>query len=156
MKWHNRFLDMAKLVAGWSKDPSTKCGAVIADYRNRVVSVGYNGFARKVNDDADKYADREGKYRKVIHAETNAILFAQRDLRNTILYCTFCPCATCAAKIIQVGIDTVIIPELDWDSALLSRWKPDILDALSQFTDAGVNLYTLTGADLCPVSLKIT
>ena len=30
-KWSHRFLDMAALVASWSKDPSTKCGAVITD-----------------------------------------------------------------------------------------------------------------------------
>ena len=30
-KWHMRFLEMAELVGSWSKDPSTKVGAVIVD-----------------------------------------------------------------------------------------------------------------------------
>ena len=41
-KWHKRFFDLAYLVASWSKDPSSKIGAVIVDSRNRVISTGYN------------------------------------------------------------------------------------------------------------------
>lgn len=41
-KWHSRFMEMANLVASWSKDPSTKVGAVIVDDKRRIVSVGYN------------------------------------------------------------------------------------------------------------------
>ena len=48
--WDNRFLDMAKLVSTWSKDPSTRVGAVIVDPSNRLVSVGYNGFPKGVTD----------------------------------------------------------------------------------------------------------
>lgn len=155
IKWHKRFLELSKLVAGWSKDPSTKCGAVISDYKHRVISLGFNGFARKVSDAYEIYDDREKKLRRIIHAEENAILFSKRDLSNTILYCTFVPCCHCAAIIIQSGIDTVIVPELDWESPLISRWKPDILDSLSQFADASVGVYTLIGDDLCPLSEKI-
>ena len=42
-KWDKRFLEMAKLVASWSKDPSTQVGAVAV--RNRtVIAQGYNGL----------------------------------------------------------------------------------------------------------------
>jgi len=50
IKWSNRFLQLAALVATWSKDPSTQVGSVIADDKNRVLSVGFNGFPRKVLD----------------------------------------------------------------------------------------------------------
>ena len=30
-KWDKRFLELAKLVGSWSKDPSTQVGAVIVD-----------------------------------------------------------------------------------------------------------------------------
>jgi dCMP deaminase len=43
-KWIVRFLDLARTVSQWSKDPSTKVGAVIADNQQRVVSLGFNGF----------------------------------------------------------------------------------------------------------------
>jgi dCMP deaminase len=84
-KWHNRFLDLAKFISGWSKDPSTKVGAVIVDKNKRIVSVGYNGFPKDVKDDNRLY-DRESKYLIIIHAEINAILFANKSLDDCILY----------------------------------------------------------------------
>jgi deoxycytidylate deaminase len=41
-KWDRRFLELARHVAAWSKDPSTQVGAVVAEGK-RVVSLGYNG-----------------------------------------------------------------------------------------------------------------
>ena len=49
-KWDSRFMDLARLVASWSKDPSTQVGAVIVDQDKRIVSTGVNGFPRCVND----------------------------------------------------------------------------------------------------------
>ena len=49
-KWDNRFLVLAKLIGSWSKDPSTKVGAVIVDQDNKIVSVGYNGFPKNISD----------------------------------------------------------------------------------------------------------
>lgn len=80
LKWDNRFMDMAFLVSRWSKDPSTKVGAVIVDQNNRVVSVGYNGFAKWGNDSKERYDDRNFKYKGVIHAEENALLFANQSV----------------------------------------------------------------------------
>ena len=41
---------VAEQVAEWSKEPSTKVGAVVADKKHRVLSLGFNGFARGVKD----------------------------------------------------------------------------------------------------------
>lgn len=49
--WPQRFLELAQLVASWSKDPSTQVGAVIVDANRRVVSLGYNGPPRGTSDD---------------------------------------------------------------------------------------------------------
>ena len=49
-KWDRRMLGLVNLIATWSKDPSTRVGAVIVDAKNRVVSLGYNGFPRAVCD----------------------------------------------------------------------------------------------------------
>ena len=83
--WGRRFLHLAEHVSTWSKDPSTLVGAVIAD-DNRVVSVGFNGFPRGCDDSPALYAERERKYRRVIHAEANALLFAARPLAGCTLY----------------------------------------------------------------------
>ena len=39
-----RFLRLAREVSTWSKDPSTKVGAVIVGDNGQVISQGYNGF----------------------------------------------------------------------------------------------------------------
>ena len=48
--WDYRFLELAQLVSKWSKDPSTKVGAVIVDKNRRILSVGYNGLPKGVKD----------------------------------------------------------------------------------------------------------
>ena len=48
--------NLAKHIGSWSKDPSTKVGAVIVDDKNRIVSVGYNGFPRGVEDSEKDFA----------------------------------------------------------------------------------------------------
>src|SRR5262245_31787663 len=76
LRWDWDFLDLAEWYGKKkSKDPSTKAGAVITRGRE-IVSIGYNGFAKKVKDLPERYADRATKYRMVIHAEVNAHIFA--------------------------------------------------------------------------------
>ena len=76
--WDNRFLSMAKLIATWSRDRSTKVGAVIVGPNREVRSVGYNGFPRGVNDAIESRYERPGKYDWTEHAERNAIYNAAR------------------------------------------------------------------------------
>ncbi len=45
-KWDQRFINLARLVSSWSKDPRKKVGAVITNPNRSVASLGYNGFAR--------------------------------------------------------------------------------------------------------------
>jgi dCMP deaminase len=138
-KWHQRFLEMAKLVATWSKDPSTKVGAVIVDPDNRIISVGFNGFARGVDDTHVRLNDRETKYKMVVHAESNALLFAQRSLKDCTLFVwPFMPCATCAAKVIQTGIKHVVAPAASKE--LQERWGKDMELTKQMFIEAGVSL----------------
>ena len=122
VKWDGRFLSLAEHVAQWSKDPSTKVGAVIVRPDRTIASVGYNGFPRGVNDHPDLYADREQKYRRVVHAEINAAVSAATDIRGFTLYTwPFLPCERCAVQIIQYGISRVVAPRFDnprWDFTL--------------------------------------
>ena len=60
-KWHKRFIELAKTIAQYSKDPNTKVGAVIVDSEKRIVSMGYNGFPRKVLDLDERLNNREEK-----------------------------------------------------------------------------------------------
>lgn len=138
-KWDKRFMGLAEHVAGWSKDPSTQVGAVIA--RDNVqISQGFNGFPRGVHDDESKLEDRDLKYQMIIHAEINAILFANEDLYGATVYTwPFAPCCRCAAIIIQAGIKRVVAPAVK-DKMLDLRWKKEMDIASAMFIDAGVEL----------------
>lgn len=92
-KWDRRMLGLVNLVATWSKDPSTGVGAVIVDSKNRIVSVGFNGFPRAVCDSDEALFDRDEKLRRTIHAEENALLFAGRSVEGCTIYVTHPPCA---------------------------------------------------------------
>ena len=143
-----RFLKLAKEVSTWSKDPSTKVGAAIVDDNKQVISLGYNGFAKDIEDTDERYADRENtKYKIIIHSEENAILFAERSrLKNSSLYVwPLMPCARCAAKIVQVGIKRVVAKKPDFlvDEAD-ARWERDFALTKEQFEEAKVDLVLYT------------
>lgn len=106
--WDTRFLELAQHVSGWSKDPSTKVGAVIANEQHQVLSIGYNGFPRGVEDRMSRYNDRDTKLLFVAHAERNALDNAFVDVRGATLYTSLCPCNECAKSIIQKGIKRVV------------------------------------------------
>ena len=79
--WDKRFLELASVVGSWSKDPSTKVGAVIVNENKQIVSMGYNGFPRGVRDDY-RLENRETKYNLIVHAEANAIIHAKESLEG--------------------------------------------------------------------------
>ena len=135
LKWDYRFLDMAQLVSGWSKDPSTRVGAVIVDPDRRVVSLGYNGFPVGVSDDF-RLDNREIKYKMVVHAESNALLFASTDLSECTMYTyPFMPCPRCAGMIIQAGICRVVSYKTN-----TVRWAKEFEISREMFLESDVAL----------------
>lgn len=138
-KWDKRFIEMAALISTWSKDPSTKVGAVIVDSNKRVISVGYNGLPARVDDTEERLTNRDLKYKTIVHAERNAIIFARQDLTYSTLYTyPFMPCATCASMVIQAGITEVVAPRND-----NPRWQADFELTEQLFNEAGVFLRLL-------------
>ena len=109
-EWHHRYLGLAALVATWSKDPSTRVGAVLVRPDRSVASLGFNGLPKGVHDDDEVLANRAWKYERVVHAEMKAILLANESVKGYTLYVTTEPCNRCAAHIIQAGITRVICP----------------------------------------------
>lgn len=117
MAWDTRWMDMAKLVATWSKDRSRTCGAIIVDNRNVLVSIGWNGFPRGISDDVDERHERPAKYKWTEHAERNAIFNAAANghpTKGCTMYLPWYPCADCARAIIQSGIVSIVCAEPDW------------------------------------------
>ena len=140
-KWDERFLNLAKEISTWSKDPNTKVGAVAIGEKGEVLAQGYNGFPRGVQDLDERYNDQELKYRYVVHAEMNCIYNAGYNgakLDGSTLYVHGLPvCNECAKGIIQVGIERVVSPKNGIES-IPDRWKVAILETHSMFDEAGV------------------
>jgi len=112
LSWDQFFLGVAFICSKKSKDPNTKVGCCIIDTQKRIVATGYNGFPKNINDDELSWNNKgdwhKTKYPYVIHAETNAILFAKQNLKNFILYTTLFPCSNCAKLIIQSEIKKIV------------------------------------------------
>jgi dCMP deaminase len=136
-KWDTRFLGLAAHISAWSKDPSSQVGAVITD-GNRIVSLGYNGFAAGVEDKVERLDDRACKLNLTIHAEENAMIFAKRDLTGCTVYVTHPPCPRCASKLIQEEVSRIvyIAPSEDF----LSRWADDLELSGEMYREAGVEV----------------
>lgn len=105
-KWDRRFLELAADMAGWSKDPSTQCGAVLVRPDRTIAATGYNGFPRGVEDSEHRLKDPEVRRRMMLHAEINAILCCHdpRPFDGYTLYTTAPCCSQCMAAAIQSGI----------------------------------------------------
>ena len=144
-RWRNYFFSLCNTNALMSKDPSTKVGAVIVRPNNTVVSMGWNGFPRGVEDSAVRLQNRDLKYPLTVHAEANAILSANEPVRGCTLYVTPpYPCATCAGLIIQSGIVKVVAKTPAEDPA---RWATNFGLSRQMFTEAGVAFDIITMED---------
>lgn len=134
-RWDRRFIELAKLVSSWSKDPSSKVGAVVVDDKNRIVSVGFNGFPMGVKDTEERLNKRELKYDLIVHAETNAILCSPKSVSGCRIYIyPYLPCSRCAGAIIQSGIKEVVVEDLP----IPERWVENFNLAKTILGEAGV------------------
>ncbi|MGL4363442.1 MAG: deoxycytidylate deaminase [Cellulosilyticaceae bacterium] len=115
LDWDNYFMNVARLSAFRSKDPSTQVGACIVNEKKHIVATGYNGMPNGCHDQTmcwEKETDSgESKYLYVVHAELNAILNSEQNLKGTSLYVSLFPCNECAKAIIQAGIKEVVYLE---------------------------------------------
>ncbi len=139
-KWDERWLCMAELVASWSKDMSRKVGAVIVDDRKVVLSIGYNGFPRGVDDTIEHRHKKGLKYQYTAHAEANAIANAAANgtrLLGSTIYITLPPCADCARLIIQSGISKVVIRAITLEQ-VPSKYVNDLVHVQYMFQESNV------------------
>ena len=103
--WLKRYILMAKGYSSWSKDPSTKVGAVIVRPDKSICSLGFNGFPPGDPDLPEDYNNREVKLSKIIHAEENALRFAREKCTGYALFVWPLPCCLkCSKKVVNAGI----------------------------------------------------
>lgn len=149
--WDEYFMTMAYLVSMKSKDPSTRVGAVIVNIDNQIISTGYNGFPRGVEDLEERYIDKEYKYLAVNHAEENAILQCARNGISALdcrLYVPWIPCSRCAKSIIQSGINEVIydahFPGNNQQNQS-EEWRQSVIISQELLIEAKINLRIFNG-----------
>lgn len=108
--WDEYFMNLVRMTAMRSPDPSTKTGAVIVSQEGVILSTGYNGLPRSV-EHKPEFFERPLKYKYIEHAERNAIYNATRSgaiLKGAKMYASFMSCAECMRAIIQCGITEYI------------------------------------------------
>lgn len=141
-KWDARFMRLAKEISTWSKDPSSKIGAVIVNDDRRILSTGYNGFPRGIADTEERLNNKEEKYPRIVHGELNALLGALYNgvsVKDATLYVYGLPvCADCTKSVIQSGIGRVVINMSALDN---TKWAEQ-WEAISKpmFHEAGVSI----------------
>ena len=139
-KWDQRYLELAQHISEWSKDPSTKIGAVAIGDHGQVLSQGYNGFPRGINDDDFRLAVREVKYKYIVHAEMNAIYNASFNgvsLAGSTMYVHGLPCCSeCAKGLIQVGVKRIVMGVKD----IPAKWQESWQLSKSMFEEAEVEI----------------
>lgn len=139
MSWDQRFLDLAQQISSWSKDPSTKVGAVAVRDR-RILATGYNGFPRGVADLPGRLLDRKEKLLRTVHAEANIVSQCAKygvSLQGATIYIwPFLPCASCCTLLIQTGIKRIVTP----DTPIPDRWFDSFTASVEMLKEAGVDL----------------
>lgn len=113
---------IAEVVASFSKDPSTKVGAVGA-VNGRVIGTGRNGFPPKIPDIPALYENRDAKHLMVKHAEENLVSICGDQIRGGDAFVTLVPCNDCAGLLITSGVKRVFTRPPIGDTIWTRKWE---------------------------------
>lgn len=137
-KWDKRFLELAEFVSRWSKDKSTQVGCVIVGPDKRVRSLGYNGLPSGLNDNIPERDERPQKYYWYEHGERNAVYNAVligASIKGCVAYMNTPPCADCARALIQAGIATIRVKQMEPSH---EGWKESCSVGVEMLLESGV------------------
>lgn len=153
-KWDLRFLKLARDWSTYSKDPSTQTGAVVVRPDLSIAAgPGYNGFPPGVIDTPERYADRDLKYKLIIHCEINAMDSSHEPLTGYTLYTwPFASCSRCATQVIKRGIKRCVAPEIP--ERLQERWAEDMALTQMMYREVGVRLCLYPWEELAELSVN--
>jgi dCMP deaminase len=117
LKYHKKYLDIAKSISELSYAKRKKVGAIIVK-DTMIISDGYNGTPTGFDNECE---DSEGNTKWfTLHAEANAITklvrYSGLPVDGSTLYITLSPCKDCCKLILQAGIKNVYYSELYRDS----------------------------------------
>lgn len=130
-------------ISLFSKDPDKKVGSIFLHPKTfQILSTGYNGFPRKVNETKKRWKKPE-KYKWVVHSEQNGIYNATLNgvkLKNSILFTTKFPCNDCAKGLIQAGINTIYTYKPDLNH---KTWGQSVKISLEMFKESNITIHYL-------------
>lgn len=106
-------MDIAETVSTRATCDRLHVGCVIVKDK-KILSTGYNGSisGQPHCDEIGHLYNDQGRCVRTVHAEQNAILYAQReDLKGSTVYVTHQPCENCAKLLVQSGVERIIYKE---------------------------------------------
>lgn len=142
--WDETWIRVAHAMSLRAKCTNRKVGAVIVDCDNRPIAVGYNGAPAGYREaewntckdfcprSKDNGGVRSGSYENCtsVHAEANALIFADRALyRGGTIYVTNPCCWECSKLVANSGIARVVFKVSDEDSHADILRSIDFLEA---------------------------
>ncbi len=136
-----KFLAAAAAIGHiFSKDPSTKVGALAVGGTKNQVAWGYNGFPPGLYDTHERLHDRQTKYGLTLHAEENALTNARFPVRT--LYVTHHPCGPCALRILahRTVRRVVYAVQPDFETRADDSWAESLADARAWLEEGGVQI----------------
>jgi dCMP deaminase len=134
ISWDQYFMGVALLSANRSKDPNTQVGACLVNEDKKIIGIGYNGFPRGSSDEEFPWGKGDNnplntKYPYVVHAEANAILNSNANLKGSTLYVSLFPCNECAKLIIQSGVKKIIYMSDKYSGTPMNLASKKMLDS---------------------------
>ena len=141
--WDEYFLRHAYLTSYKSKDKFTKIGSVIVK-KDSIISEGFNGLPRKVNDEINERHERPEKYAYYEHSERNAIFNCARNGQSSLgcyLYSLALPCCDCSRACIQAGIFRIYIHrQYQKYFNYHENWKKNLRYSEEMLHEAGIEI----------------
>lgn len=150
--WDKYYMEIAKTVSMRATCMRRRYGAIIVSKDNQIISTGYNGAPRGINDcfltgsclrdDLCVPSGQRYELCKSVHAEQNAIIHASRsEMIDAKMYiygtnmiddsvANAFPCDICRRMIINAGIDRVYISTSDENCkySFVRSWDDGIYD----------------------------
>lgn len=153
-RWFDMFFGDTLYWSYKSHDAQTQCGCVLVR-DNTIVTQGYNGFMRNINDYAlpnlrDDGSGELDKYPFMIHAEHNAIINCARLGQSTVgldCFVTGKPCISCLQLLYQAGIANVFYSNFNSPKMMANDNHEQIWNMLIKLMDS-MNVYFIDSKTL--------
>lgn len=139
------FMKRAQFFADtFSKDSSSKIGALFVNHFDfRLLTRGYNGIPRGIDESVPERQARPLKYSFYEHAERNAIYnLARPQLKGSLVVTTAPPTLSCVRALISVGVKELVCPGFE-------QFSPENSIALTLLSEAGIDVVRVSKEGTC-------